>query len=281
MVAGQSGKLKVGAIIQARMKSVRLPDKILMPLPYPTGKPLLWWIFQGALKSKMIHEVVLASSNNKENDLLGPFCAANSVMFFRGSETDVLSRFTQVIRQNGFDVVVRLTGDNPIVDSTWLDNAIAHHIQNQNDYTHTSGLPLGMNFEVISAKALMSLEERSLTDVDREHVTHYIRNHADFKKEEIRLLPDENLEGVRLTIDYPSDFATLSLIFSLLNEGELPDLNLINKIKSEKKWIFSVNAGNRQKKQFASTSEEVEAALKLLEQNDLCKAAKILATQVS
>jgi spore coat polysaccharide biosynthesis protein SpsF len=276
MVDGQLGKLKVGAIIQARMKSSRLPGKILMPIPFPNGKPLLWWIVNGVLKCKLIDEIILASSLNKENDLLEAFCASNSVKLFRGSETDVLSRFIQIVRQNRLDIIIRLTGDNPIIDATLLDKTILHHIESQNDYTHTSGLPLGMNFELITAKTILSLEDKILSNEDIEHVTHYVRNHSDFKKEEVRLFPNEQLGKIRLTIDYPSDFAALSMIFSLLGSGEFPDLNLIRKIKLERDWLFDINAGNRQKQQYFSIFDEIQDAIKLLQQNDLNRAVEVL-----
>lgn len=276
MVDGQRSKMNVGAIIQARMKSTRLPGKILLPLPYSNGKPLLWWIVQGISRSRMVNKIVLASSKEKENDPLVTFCATNSISLFRGSETDVLSRFVQIIRDCKFDLIVRFTGDNPIVDPILLDQTINYHIANQNDYTYTSGLPLGMNFEVVSAKALLSLESQDLQDSDHEHVTLYIRNHTQFKKGELKLFEEKLSDKIRLTIDYPSDFAMMSLIFSMLKEKELANFDLILKLREESDWLFEINRGNRQKQQYNSDSQELSAAITFLRLNDFKRTSQIL-----
>lgn len=247
MAAGQSDKLKVGAIIQARMKSERLPGKILMPLPFPKGKPLLWWIVNSVRQSKKIDKIVLASSVNKENDPLVTFCNENSLTLFRGKEEDVLSRFIQVSRQHEFDIVVRLTGDNPIVDTSLLDSIVLHHITSRNDYTKTEGLPLGMNFEIVSTSALYQIENRSLSNEDTEHVTLYLRNSAEFRKEEIRLFEGEGLDAMRLTIDYHSDYAMMSMLLNLLKDDELPTLDTIRKIRSHSPWLFAINDSNLQR----------------------------------
>jgi len=249
MVAGPSSKLKVGAIIQARMKSERLPGKILMHLPFPHGNPLLWWVIQGAKKSKKIDTVVIATSTSGDDDILESFSANNSVELFRGSEKDVLSRFLKVTRLMKFDVVVRLTGDNPIIDSSILDEIINKHVANGNDYTKTKGLPLGMNFEIISAQALLRLEQEKLSSDDREHVTLFFRNNANLKTEEFLLFQNEGLDKLRLTIDYPSDFAAVSLIFELINSEGMPSIECVRQVKKTHPWIFRINESNPQRMQ--------------------------------
>ncbi|HKB44767.1 MAG TPA: glycosyltransferase family protein [Chitinophagaceae bacterium] len=276
MVGGQSSKPRIGAVIQARMKSERLPGKILMPLPFSSGKPLLGWTVECIKKSKLIDKIIIASSTDKTNDPLEAFCEGNAIELFRGSEDDVLSRFIEVTKQNGFDVVVRLTGDNPIVDAELLDFTIQHHLSNHNEYTRTKGLPLGMNFEIVSAKAFDRIENTKLKPEDREHVTTYIRNHADFKKEEFHFFKEEELDNIRLTVDYPSDFAAISLLLSLLKSGELPGLDSVREAKQNFSWILKVNEMNWQKRQFSNLTEELEAAVLLLQEKDLSNAAHLL-----
>lgn len=247
MVAGQQSSLRIGAIIQARMKSERLPGKIIRELPFPNGKPLLWWIVNSLRKSKFITDVVLATSVSEENAILESFAFENQLTLFRGSEEDVLSRFIQVSKNEKFDVVVRVTADNPLLDYEILDKIIHHHIENGNDYTGTTGLPIGMNFEVVSGKALCSLESKILSDADREHVTWYIRTHTEFKVEHIRYFEEEDLHEIRLTIDYPSDFAAASLIFSKLEPNQFPSIAFIRNLRDQHEWIFRINEANRQK----------------------------------
>ena len=276
MEVGQSGRLKIGAIVQARMQSTRLPGKILMPLPFPDGKPLLGWIIASLKKSDLINNIVLASSLKKENDPLIDFCNSNAIQLFRGDEEDVLSRFINISNENNFDIVVRLTGDNPFVDFSILDYTIKAHIDSGNDYTCTSGLPLGMNFEVFSTKAIDQIEGDLLSKEDREHVTLYFKRNNNFKKGIIKMFEGEELENLRLTIDYPSDLATASLLMGLLGRDDLPNIEFLKRTNSQYKWIFDINNSNFQKKQFDDTEDEIRAAGLLLQGMELKKAAQIL-----
>src|SRR6202042_2477938 len=104
-------------------------------------------------------EVIVATSTNIENDILFNYCRENAIKCYRGDEENVLSRFIQIVKQQQFDVVVRLTSDNPLTDISLLDKAILYHIKNDNDYTKSEDLPLGMNFEIISPKALLAIED--------------------------------------------------------------------------------------------------------------------------
>ena len=118
-------------------------------------------------------------------------------------------------REHNLDIIIRLTGDNPIVDVKILDEAIQYHISSKNDYTKTSGLPIGMNFELVSGQALVQLQDFDLTLDDKEHVTAFIRRTNFFKNGELQLCRDENFSNLRLTVDYPSDFAALSIMLGL------------------------------------------------------------------
>src|SRR5688572_27264933 len=275
MVDGPLGKLRIGAIIQARMKSSRLPGKILLPLPFPDGKPLLSWIVDSVRRSRYINQVVLATSLEGENDCLETFSVDYNVPFFRGSEDDVLSRFVAVVKEHNFDIVIRLTGDNPIVDVKTLDEAIEYHISSKNDYTKTSGLPIGMNFELVSAQALVQLQDYNLTPDDKEHVTIFIGRTNFFKKSELQLCKGENFSNVRLTVDYASDFAALSFILSFSN-GRFADLALIRSLHLSHEWIFRINSHNIQRHQFQNKGAEIDAAIAYLESIGMNRASDIL-----
>jgi spore coat polysaccharide biosynthesis protein SpsF len=116
MVDGLLNK-KVAFIIQARMQSTRLPGKILMPLPVGSNVPLLGRIVETLKISNTNHSIIVATSTNPENNLLETFCKENNVACFRGSEDDVLSRFIDIVKNTDYDLIVRLTADNPFVDA--------------------------------------------------------------------------------------------------------------------------------------------------------------------
>lgn len=245
MVAGLSDK-KVVFIVQARMSSTRLPGKILMPIPIPNGQPLIKWILESLSESSSHAEVIVATSQSPENDIFFNYCKAQNIKCFRGSEDDVLSRFIKVLKSDRYDVAVRLTGDNPLIDIKILDEAIDFHLACGNDYTNTTRLPLGMNFEICSPAALLDLESQPVSEHDKEHVTAYIKRNSKYKKSEYAIA-DESLKALRLTVDYPSDFLVVSAVLSLAMTTSLKGMDLVRDAMRKYPWLFEVNAGNIQK----------------------------------
>lgn len=259
------------------MKSARLPGKILMDIPLTYGKPLLLWILDELKKSIHASEIWVATSKNKENDVLEKFCEKNGVFCYRGMEEDVLSRFREVAQDRQFDVIVRLTADNPLLDIPILDECISYHIQSNSDYTVTENLPLGMNFEVVSAKALLSLQEKELKDDDKEHVTLFIKNSNDYKKAKYTPTIPNNLGKMRLTVDYASDLLVMSTLFSIHNSAKgLTGMKLVEEVFDKYPFIFEVNLNNVQKKQFKTEVEEVEYAIEVLTSFELNRTAESL-----
>ncbi len=239
--------MKIGAIIQVRNNSTRLPGKVLMPLPFPNGESLLFHILKEIRKSNNIDDIYLATTNNSIDDEIEKFGKKNGVKVYRGSEDDVLSRFVGIIDIEESDVVIRLTGDNPFIDIESLDAAIDYHINSDNDYTKTEGLPLGMNFEIVNSKALTLLNEHELTASDKEHVTLFFNRTDKFHKSVYKFEEYGDIENLRLTVDYPSDYAMASFLFSMVEKHEIKWLDLITKVKDEMPWVFKINHLNIQK----------------------------------
>lgn len=279
MEDGRLNNLRVGYIIQARMASTRLPGKILMPLPFDDGKPLIKWITDALKKSRYDSSTVIATSVNPENEPLNDFCKAEQIRIFRGDEENVLSRFIAIVAESNFDVVVRLTADNPIIDLALLEYVIEQHIRLNKEYTKTEGLPLGMNFEVINPKVLLALKEEELSKEDCEHVTLYIRNHS--SNTHVLAIGDAEFRDLRLTIDYPSDYAAVSFFLTSLKNGESPTYEMLQQVARTKRWIFDINGANGQKGQYISENEERAEALKLLRASGFNMTAQRLAEMAS
>ena len=269
MVVGQLNNIRVGFIIQARMKSTRLPNKVLTKIPLGTGKPIIKWIVDELKKSTFKNEIIVATSQNEENNILYNYCKSENIICFRGEEDNVLSRFIEIQEKENFTFIVRLTGDNPIIDIAVLDKTIQFHIANNNEYTRTEGLPIGMNFEVISPTTLLGLKDRNLIDDDKEHVTLYITKNDTYKKGIYKPIFKSPINHLRLTIDYPSDFIVVSAILNQVEEKQEMGVALIEKTMEEYPWVFEVNKYNIQKKQFTTLSDEIAEACVILENYDL------------
>lgn len=279
MAAGQQNE--IGFVIQARMNSTRLPGKVLLPIPLNGSKPIIQWIVDELKKSRFMNEIIVATSVNIENDILIKYCYDNHINSFRGSENDVLNRFISATKGNFFKAVVRLTADNPILDIAILDRLIQFHLEENNDYTYTDGLPTGMNLEIIDYKVLHSLEDKAISNEDKEHVTLFIRNSGDYKKGVFKYESTKELRGLRLTIDYPSDFLLLSTLLSKVNEKCGPGIELVSNALKEYPWLFEANMANIQKLQFRTVSEELKAAIALLERVEMKSSADVLRSKIN
>ena len=268
---------KVAFIIQARMKSNRLPGKILLPIPLGNGKPLLLWIIDELKNSKFSKEIIVATSVNQENDVLVSFCGLNNIECFRGDEENVLSRFVAISKQKNYDCIVRLTADNPIVDITILDDTIANHFRDNNDYTKTEGLPVGMNFEIISSNALFDTENQEITESDKEHVTLFVKNNNNYKKGVFTPKVNNEFSKLRLTVDYASDYSLLSTILTQCSKQDnLKGIELIEYTYTIYPWLFETNSSNIQKKQHLDIDEEIKDACYFLDQFEFKHASDIL-----
>jgi spore coat polysaccharide biosynthesis protein SpsF len=247
MEAGLLNK-KVLFIIQARMNSTRFKGKVLRPIPIENGKTTLKWIVDILKDTKLEHKIIVATSKAKENLKICNYCNHHQIDFYQGSENDVLSRFIEVSKKfKEYNCIVRLTADNPILDLKILEKVIFFHLINGNDYSYTEDLPLGMNFEIISRKALLSLEKKKLTKSDKEHVTPFFKKNSRCKKG--KYIPELSFElkKLRLTIDYPLDFIVLSVILSMGISLQLGGVELIEEVYKKNKWVLNVNEGLVQK----------------------------------
>lgn len=274
-------KLKIGAIIQARLGSTRLPNKVLLPLPFNSGISILEQVIMRAESSDKLNAILVATSTNPADDLLANFLEQKNTVLTRGSEDDVLSRFYEAATLHELDVIIRLTADNPCLDPTIIREAIDQHLLLKNDYTRTTGLPVGMNIEVISFKALKTAFEEATNNHDREHVTSYLyANPEEFKIHYLPYaLPDKTFADFRLTVDYPSDYALANLILDHFGSGQMFTVKELYNFWLANKWLEEINKNNFQKRAYANPEDELTDAVKILKFYNFEEAAAILTSR--
>ena len=129
------GQFKIGVIIQVRLGSTRLPNKVMLPLPVGSERTIISEIIERVKDISEISNVIVATSTSKVNNDLESYINGLKVQCYRGSENDVLSRFHDIAIQHELEYIIRLTGDNPIVDSTLLREFIFQFISNNLDYS--------------------------------------------------------------------------------------------------------------------------------------------------
>lgn len=198
--------MKVGVINQARMGSTRLPGKVMMDLE---GKPLLYYSTARSALSRYADQVVVATTYLPQDDAIELWCEEEGFACFRGEPEDVLDRYYRAASKFGFELVVRVTSDDPFTDPTVIDMLVLA-VMNVEGLDYASirikrrTWPHGLDAEAMTFEALERAWREARNPGEREHVTGYITGNPHlFKTLEIPFLQD--LSWMRLTVDYPED----------------------------------------------------------------------------
>ena len=231
--------MKVVAVVQARLGSIRLPEKVLRPI---ANKPMIEILLNRLSMSSEIDEILVATSNKEENDKLQSFVEALDFRCTRGSEEDVLSRFYDTARLSEADIVVRITGDCPLVDPGLVDKCIKGYKQNEVDYfsnIQPTTFPDGLDIEVLSMHSLEKAHKEAISNYDREHVTTYIRNSDKFSKCSIKNSKD--LSEQRWSVDEPEDLELITKIFEHFSPDIYFSWNRVVELIELKPDLFKLN----------------------------------------
>lgn len=219
--------MKIGIIVQARMGSTRLPGKILKE--FYKGQTLLE-VLLAKLHKVPNATVIVATSDNPNNDALEDFLKEKHELVYRGSEDDVLSRFIGAADQFGIDGVIRICSDNPFIDLDGLKKLASAASQSKDvDYMgfRINNKPsilthFGFWGEFVTTKALKKVAEITSEKSAHEHVTYYVYNHPETFTCDWLTTPT-SLDGkgnIRLTIDTPEDLENAKLVFQSLMEQD-------------------------------------------------------------
>lgn len=203
--------MKVLALVQARMGSTRLPNKVMKPIG---GTPMIELLLARLSRAKEVSQIVVATSVDERNQPLIEHVQKLGYVCEQGSENDVLDRFVQASRAHQADVVVRITGDCPLVDPALVDEAIRSFMAAGVDYlsnTTPPTYPDGLDIEVCTFKALERASQETNKPFDREHVTPYLREHGRFHTAAMQYSQD--FSAMRWTVDEPTDFAVIEKVF--------------------------------------------------------------------
>lgn len=207
--------MKGVAIIQARIGSTRLSDKVLLKL---AGKTVLEHVIERALKARHVSDVIVATTVKKEDLAIVNLVSKKGHRVYCGSEEDVLDRYYQAARL--FDVrhVVRITADCPVIDPAIIDKVVELYFKTRADYctnTLAETFPDGEDVEIFSFKALKHAWEKARLLSEREHVTPYIRKHKETFKL-VSCMNRVNLGDKRWTLDRKEDLTFLRILFKNL-----------------------------------------------------------------
>ena len=199
-------RMKILAIVQARLNSQRLPGKVLMPVG---GSTVIDLHIDRLSQTPSIDEVVVATSDSAVDDRLVDHLTDRGIPVHRGPEDDVLARFAGAVRRFGGDVVTRTTADCPLVDPVLAEALVATFLDADPRPDHMAisleRIPRGFDAEVMTAAALLAADEVAADSYSREHVTPYLYRNPDVFTSAL-FYPEIRADDLRLCIDEQADY---------------------------------------------------------------------------
>lgn len=204
--------MKIVAVVQARMGSTRLPNKVMKTIG---GVPMIALLLARLSRSVELHKIIVATSIDPRNRVLVEHVQGLGYACEQGSENDVLDRFVKAAKAHQTDVVVRITGDCPMVDPALVDECIRRFRLAGVDYfsnVSPATYPDGLDIEVVTLAALERTLQESDSQFDREHVTPYVRTSGRFATAAMQ--NEQDLSSLRWTVDEPADFEVASNVFA-------------------------------------------------------------------
>lgn len=217
--------MKIVGLIQARMGSTRLPGKVMLPLD---GVPVLEQELRRVSFVSDIDEVVVATTMNSQDDILDRYVSKLGYSIFRGSESDVLGRLANAAEARDADIVLRLSGDNPVVPPRLMERVLRIVVETDHEYCSNKldrTLPIGITAEAIDRDTLERIARDASDSFYREHVS---RNFTDFPEnfDHQNVTADEvcspgfldshpvdSLTNLRLTLDRAEDYSLLRRVY--------------------------------------------------------------------
>lgn len=214
------------AVIQARTGSTRLPGKVMYPL---AGQPAIYHVIDRLHHSSVVDETVVATSSKQQDDVLERYVPGFGAKLYRGSEENVQKRFYEAAKQCDPEVIVRITGDCPLLDPRVLDAVLTKLKSTEADYATNileRSFPRGLDVEAFTMTSFETVYERSNQPHHEEHVTPYYReNPSDYNLVNVKaneVYDDPNLHDrtdLRLTLDEAADYELLDTIYEEMYDG--------------------------------------------------------------
>lgn len=207
---------KIVAIIQARMTSSRLPQKVMKII---AGKPMLGHVINRVTSSQIVDEVLIATTTDEADDEIEQFCKQNDHSCFRGHPFDVLDRYYQAAKSCKAELIVRITGDCPLMDSFLIDTLLEDFVDANVDFAANRlpppwkrTYPIGLDIEIVRFRALEKAWKEANSQFEREHVMPYMYDQPGRFKILLKH-HDPDYGNKRWTVDTPQDLEFVKRIF--------------------------------------------------------------------
>jgi len=223
---------KSAIILQARMNSSRRPYKITALFKH---KPLLFWQIKRLKLNRKVKKIIVATTKNSIDDVIEYIADSLDVSIFRGDEDDVMKRYIDASEKFGIENIIRVCGDDPLVDPLCIEKLSSTLRENQKKIgvitaSHNKGWLLGTSAEAFSLESLKKAYINA-TEEEREHVVlHFYKNPSSFNI--LKIEPEYFYNKISLTVDYEEDVQNVLRVLEYFNGIDFSHRDLIEALES-------------------------------------------------
>jgi len=224
-------------LIQARMKSKRLPGKVLKECG---GKPILQWVIERAKQNTCGIPVAVATSDESCDDSVERFCHEYKIAYYRGNHYNVLERYRDACSYFSATSCIRISADSPLIDPHLIDVIIKSGDYKDFDLVTNIGkrtFPKGQSVELIQKVAMDCLLSKQLTDEEKEHVTlGFYKRQKEYKINNISSR-EKRFADLQLSVDTEDDFKRVESLLEMQAVYEANESRLMSWEKLAKECI--------------------------------------------
>ncbi len=228
------------------MGSFRLAGKVMLPL---ADKPLILRMCERVSLAKYSGKIVVAITEDDQDNKLFKICETNDIEVFRGSTFDLLDRHYQTAKKSEAELVIKIPSDCPLIDPSIIDKVILYYINNIKKYDFVSNLhppsyPDGNDVEIMSFKTLEQSWLNAKKEFEREHTTPYIWENPDkFRIGNVGWETGLDYSMThRFTIDYKEDYEFVKRVYDeLYHQNDRFGLNEILDLLEKKPELKKIN----------------------------------------
>jgi spore coat polysaccharide biosynthesis protein SpsF (cytidylyltransferase family) len=242
--------MTTAVIVQARMRSTRLPGKILRKL---AGRTVLERVLARCAAIRGIDLVCCATPDSPDSDPVAEEARRCGAVVVRGPENDVLARYDKAAREIGADVVMRVTSDCPLTDPDVDAQVLELFFRDNADYAANNlapGWPHGLDCEVFTAAALSQAAGEAREPHQREHVTPWLRSNPRLRRAHLPW-PESEPSQLRWTLDYEEDLSFFSAVFEKLPSSRIAGYREVMELLARHPEVVALNAARIDALRFA------------------------------
>lgn len=229
--------MKIGFLITARLKSTRLPKKLLLDL---NGKTIVERVIERCKTVSDISKIILCTSTNPQDKPLVDIAKKNNIHYYLGDELDVLKRLSDAATLFGLDYIINITGENPLFSVYHANLAVNQAKQEKNDFIYIDGLPIGcavygLRPEALSTVCLIKEE------IDTEIWGPLINRPEIFSVKKIDATSKSNNPKLRITTDYLEDYQFIQKIYAHYPSDYIPSYMEVAQLLIDKPQLLDIN----------------------------------------